>query len=218
MSEEADRERVVRRGWAAPGGSHDRLIRLLKVALPAAIGVTLAFLAFSPLENKKEVSFLLDKNKAQHAEERMRATAAQYRGQDNRGRPFILSAQSAVQRSSAERVVEIRGISARMDLENGPAFLAAGHARYNIDNDLVDVIGPILFTAADGYRMETRDVRVNLRGRRMASRGAVDGRMPLGHFSASHMEVTLPDRRVVLSGGARLHIVQTGRAGQGNRQ
>jgi len=218
MSEEADRERVVRRGWAAPGGSHDRLIRILKIALPAAIGVTLAFLAFSPLENKKEVSFLLDKNKAQHAEERMRATATQYRGEDNRGRPFVLVAQSALQRSSAERIVDIRGIGARMDLENGPAFLSANHARYDIDNDLVDVLGPILLTAADGYRMETRDVRVDLRGRRMTSRGPVDGQMPLGHFSANHMEVTLADRRVVLTGGARLHIVQTGRAGQGNRQ
>jgi lipopolysaccharide export system protein LptC len=218
MSEQADRERVVRRGWAAPGGSHDRLIRLLKVALPAAIGVTLAFLAFSPLENKKEVSFILDKNTAQHAGERMRASAAQYRGRDNKGRPFVLAARSAVQRSSAERVVDIRGITARMDLENGPATLAAGRARYDIDNDLVDVIGPIRFTAADGYRMETRDVRVNLRERTMTSRGAVDGQMPLGHFSANHMEVGLPDRRVVLSGGARLHIVQGERPAQGNRQ
>ena len=36
-------------------------------ALPALIGVVLAFLFFSPLEDKQEVSFLLDKNKVEKA-------------------------------------------------------------------------------------------------------------------------------------------------------
>ncbi len=51
MSEIAERERLARRGWAAPGRGHDRVINLLKLALPAAIGVLLAFLFFSPLED-----------------------------------------------------------------------------------------------------------------------------------------------------------------------
>jgi lipopolysaccharide export system protein LptC len=32
--------------------------------------------------------------------------------------------------------------------------------------------------------------------------------MPLGHFSADQMHVDMPSRRVVLTGRARLHIVQ----------
>jgi lipopolysaccharide export system protein LptC len=217
MSELAERDRVARRGWAAPGGSHDRLIRLLKIGLPAAVGIILAFLAFAPLERNREFSFVLDKNKAQHAEERMRATAAQYRGEDNKGRPFVLDARSAVQRSSAERVVDIRGMTARMDFENGPAMLVADRGRYDLDDDLVDVVGPIRLTGADGYRMNTSDVRVNLRERRMASRGPVEGRIPLGTFSANQLQVELGDRKVILTGGAHLHIVQ-GRGPNANGQ
>ncbi len=56
------------------------------------------------------------------------------------------------------------------------------------------MVGPILFTAADGYRMGTRDVNVDLRARTMRSRGAVEGRMPLGRFSADQLQVNLPDR------------------------
>jgi len=208
MSELADRERVARRGWAAPGGSHDHVIRLLKLALPAAVGVILAFLAFSPLEEKQELSFTVDKNKAAHAEERMRASSAQYRGQDNKGRPFILNARSALQRSSAERVVDIHDMTAQMQLENGPANLTAGRARYDLDNQLVDVLGPIQLVGADGYRMNTRDVRVNLQERRMASNGPVDGQIPIGTFSANQLQVELPDHRVVLTGNAHLHITQ----------
>jgi lipopolysaccharide export system protein LptC len=210
MSELADRERVAKRGWAAPGGGHDHLIRALKLALPAAIGVVLAFLAFSPLEEKQEVSFLLDKNKVGHAEERMRVQSAQYRGQDSHGRPFVLNARSALQQSSAVPVVDIRDMSAQIILDNGPARLRANRARYDMDRDHVDVAGPILVTAADGYRLLTRDVGVNLRERTLASRGAVEGTMPLGRFSANRLEVDLPGRRAVLSGRARLHIVQRG--------
>ena len=210
MSELAERERVARRIWAAPGRSHDKVINTLKLALPAAIGVLLAFLAFSPLEDKQEISFMLDKNKVEHAEERMRVESAQYRGQDGRGRPFVLNARSALQQSSAVPVVEVRDMSAQILLDNGPARLVALQARYDMETDQVDVRGPILFTSADGYRLATRDVVVDLRRRRLASRGRVDGQMPLGHFSAGRLEVDLTERRAVLSNRARLHIVQGG--------
>jgi lipopolysaccharide export system protein LptC len=210
MSELAERDRVAKRLWAAPGRSHDKLINVMKLALPAAIGVLLAFLAFSPLEEKQEVSFLLDKNKVEHAEERMRVEAAQYRGQDSRGRPFVLNARSALQQSSAVPVVDVRDMSARILLDDGPARIVARQALYDMMSDKVDVRGPILLTAADGYRLATRDVVVDLRQRSLASRGAVSGEMPLGRFTAGRLEVDLPQRRAVLSGRARMHIVQGG--------
>jgi lipopolysaccharide export system protein LptC len=212
MSELAERERVAKRVWAAPGGAHDRVIQVMKLLLPAATGVVLAFLAFSPLEEKQEFSFMLDKTKVEHAEERMRIQSAQYRGQDSHGRPFVLNARSALQQSSSVPVVDITDMHAQITLENGPANLLARHARYDMERDQVDVQGPILFTSADGYRLGTRDVTVDLRQRRMASRGPVEGRMPLGHFTADRLDVDLPERRVVLSGRARVHIVQ-GNAG-----
>ena len=215
MSELAEQERRVKRRWAVPGGSHDRVVKVMKLALPALIGVVLAFLFFSPLEDKQEVSFLLEKDKVEKAQERLRVSAAQYRGQDNEGRPFVLNARSALQETSANPIVEISDMNAQIQLDSGPARLEAGRARYNMDSDRVQVIGPITFTAADGYRMGTRDVDVDLRSHSLASRGRVEGRMPLGTFTADQLQVNLPDRRVVLNGRARLHIVQGGlRSGQ----
>jgi len=210
MSEQAERERRVRRLWATPGGSHDKLIRGLKLGLPALTGVVLAFLFFSPLEDKQEVSFVLDKTKVDTAEERLRVTAAQYRGQDNEGRPFSLSARSALQSTSANPVVEISDMSAQIQLDNGPARLRADRARYNMETDRVDVVGPLRLSAADGYAMQTHDVNVDLRARTLQSRGPVQGQIPLGRFSADRLEANLPDRTVVLKGRARLHIVQGG--------
>ncbi len=82
MSELANNEQQQKRGWARPGGAHDKLVRTLKIVLPALIGVVLAFLFFAPLEDKQEVSFLLDKHKVDTAEERLKLTQVTYRGQD----------------------------------------------------------------------------------------------------------------------------------------
>ena len=208
MSEAAVRDRAIKRGWARPGAAHDRLIGIVKIALPILIGIIVAFLVFAPLEDKQEVSFLLKKEDVGRAEERMRVQSAQYRGQDNRGRSFVLNARQALQQSSRVPIVEIAGMNAELDLENGPARIEAGRARYDTQAEQVQVIGAILLTGADGYRMTTHDVGVDLRGRRLASQGAVEGQMPLGRFAAGRLEADLGTRTVVLTGRPRLHIVQ----------
>jgi lipopolysaccharide export system protein LptC len=208
MSEAAVQERIRKQGWAAPGGAHDFLVRFLKIALPMSIGVLLAFLAVAPLQKRQDFSFILDKNKVDVAKERMRVQAARYQGQDNRGRTFTINAASAVQATSRDPIVDIVGMSAEIALESGPATLRAGKGRYDMDAEKVDVNGPIVVTAADGYRLETRDVAINLDARQLQSRGRVDGRMPLGTFSSDRMIANLPEKRVILDGNARLHIVQ----------
>lgn len=208
MSELAERERIAKRHWAMPGSAHDGLVGLLKIALPAAIGVLIAYLALAPLSKGPEISFLLDKNKVDVAGERLRVAAAQYRGQDSAGRPFMIKAEQAVQATSREPVVDIEGMAAEIVLQEGPASLTADKGRYDMDDETVDVAGPVRFRAADGYRLETRDVLVDLNERTLASRGPVEGEMPLGRFSANRLSADLPERKVVLSGRARLHIVQ----------
>jgi lipopolysaccharide export system protein LptC len=122
----------------------------------------------------------------------------------------VLSARQAIQANSSQPIVDVRDMNAQLELQEGPARLEAGRARYNMDADQVDVLGPIQFNAADGYQLNTSDVSVDLKGRSLASNGRVAGQMPLGRFSAERMEVDLADRKVVLTGRARLHIVQGG--------
>lgn len=210
MSELADQDRVRRQSWAAPGGSHDRVVKLLKIALPAVIGMLLAFLALVPLAKNADISFILDKDKVDVAKERMRLQAARYQGVDDQGRPFTVLAKSAVQPTSRQPIVDVNGLTARLDLERGPARLAADNGRYNLETQRVDVLGPIMLTTDDGYRLDTSDVTVDLTTRQMVSNGRVEGKMPLGAFSADRMEADIGTREVTLTGRARLHIVQGG--------
>lgn len=210
MSEIAAQERFRKQSWAAPGGFHDLLVRVLKIALPAMIGLLMAYLAMAPLTRTQEISFILDKNKVAVAKERMRVETAQYRGRDMRGRAFTIGAKSAVQLTSDNPIVDIRGMAANIQLDQGPATLHAATGRYNLETQDVGVIGPVFFTGPDNYQLNTRDVTVDLNQQTMRSEGRVDGTMRLGNFTADRLNADLRDRRVILTGRARLHIVQGG--------
>ena len=97
---------------------------------------------------------------------------------------------------------------ARLGLAQGPLVMAANRGRYDLDKQQVDVIGPVRVVGADGYKLETRDVKVDLKQRTMVSHGAASGAMRLGQFQAGQMSADLGERKVVLSGGVRLKIVQ----------
>lgn len=208
MSEQADRERQVKRSWARPGGAHDYLVRTMKILLPVAVGLLLAYVFLSPLSKTKEVSFLLDKNKVEVAKERMKVQSARYRGLDDKGRPFTVTADHALQPSSADPVVQISGIAAQLELADGPGTVKADRGRYNLDNQKVDVVGPINVTAPQGYKLQTRNVTMDLNTKKLSGQNGVEGQMPLGHFTAGTLDADLHNRTVNLGGRARLHIEQ----------
>jgi lipopolysaccharide export system protein LptC len=207
MSAVADGVRTARQVWALPGSTHDRLIGTLKILLPIGIGVLGAFLVTAPLTTAGDVSFVLDKHKVDVAHERMRLQAAQYRGEDGKGQPFTLDARQAVQKSSAEPVVQIGGLAASITLADGPARLTADHGRYDMRTEQVAVEGPIAVNGPRGYTLATQNAVVDLKARTLASGSAVTGTVNGGSFSADRLHADLESRTVSLDGHAHLRIV-----------
>ena len=164
----------------------------------------------APIYQSGDVSFVLDKNKVALARERMRIQSAQYRGQDGKGQVFTLDAASAVQHSSAEPVVELRTLDARLTLTDGPATLHADQGRYDLRSEQVHVDGPIQFRGANGYRLDTHDSTVDLKQHKLVSGGAVTGAVRQGTFSGNQMRADLQARTVTLDGNARLRISPRG--------
>jgi lipopolysaccharide export system protein LptC len=204
---EARMLRGRRQRFAAPGGSHDRLVGFLARALPMAVGVVAALMVITPLSPRGEVSFLLDRNKVALIDERLSVNNAMYRGRDNQGRPFSLMAGEAVQRSSIEGLVRMQDLVAQMVLSDGPARLSAGGGTYDIDAETVTVDGAVRLTASDGYTMTARGVSVDLKSRVMRGDAGVSGEVPAGTFSANSIRADLGARTLVLDGDARLTMI-----------
>ncbi|MET4895799.1 LPS export ABC transporter periplasmic protein LptC [Sphingomonadaceae bacterium jetA1] len=207
MSDIADRARTQRQIWAAPGSRHDRFVAVARWMLPSAIGALTAFLVMAPIYTSNEVSFVLDKKKVEVAQERLKIQAAQYRGVDDKGQPFSLDAGSAIQRSSAEPVVQLNQLAARVQLSDGPAWVKADSGRYDMRTEQVMLNGPLDFQAAGGYDLQTHDATIDLQQRTLVSGGAVTGRVRQGTFQADRLRANLENRTVTLDGNARLRIV-----------
>jgi lipopolysaccharide export system protein LptC len=201
---EARALRSRRQHFAAPGGSHDRLVGFLARALPMGVGVIAALMVITPLSPRGEVSFLLDRNKVALIDERLSVDNAMYRGRDDKGRPFSLLAGEAVQRSGAEGLVRMEDLVAQMMFADGPTRLSAEGGTYDIDAETVAVDGAVRLTAADGYAMIARGVSVDLKAREMRGDAGVSGEVPAGTFSADSIRADLSARTILLDGNVRM--------------
>ena len=204
---EAKALRTQRHHFAAPGGSHDRLIAFLARALPLGVGVIAALMVITPLSPRGEVSFLLDRNQVAVIDERLSVDNAMYRGRDDTGRPFSLTAGEAVQRSSAEGLVRMTDLVAQLLLPEGPARISAPGGVYNIDTEVVSIDGALRLSAADGYTMTARGVSVDLEARTLTGDEGVEGELPAGTFSARSIRADIAARTLTLEGDARLSMI-----------
>src|SRR5689334_23949492 len=133
MADASPTGRGSKQRWAEPGSAHDWLVKWTKVILPSAVGVLIAVLALAPLGKHSDVSFILDKKKVGNAPERMRVEQARYIGTDDKAQQFTIIANRAIQRSSSVPIVDISGMSAKLNLAKGPLVIGANQGRYNLD-------------------------------------------------------------------------------------
>ncbi|MEP3051937.1 MAG: LPS export ABC transporter periplasmic protein LptC [Erythrobacter sp.] len=199
--------RGKRQHFAAPGGSHDKLVAFLARVLPMAVGVIVALMVITPLSPRGEVSFLLDRNKVAMINERLSVDNAMYRGRDNEGRPFSIMAGEAVQRSSDEGIVRMKNLIAQLLLTDGPARINANGGAYAIEADTVEIDGTVRLTTADGYAMTASGVTVDLEGQQMVGDDGVEGVVPAGAFSARAIRADLAERTITLDGNAKLSMI-----------
>ncbi len=198
---------------ALPGSGHDKRMHALKFLLPlAAFAVGMTIMIW-PLLNVQEFSFLLAKDQVKVANERLRVSRAEYRGKTSAGEAFAISASSAVQRSSAVPVVELTALAAHLAGRDGPADVWAPSGRYFIEDDRLEVAGPVKMRSDGGYTLDASTVFVDLRRRRVSTKDAVRGRLPMGNFRADRMSGDLSGKRVTLIGKVHLRINQRGGKG-----
>jgi lipopolysaccharide export system protein LptC len=203
----AEARRAAWRQAMLPGSSRDRVIGAAKIAFPVAAGLLLTALVLLPLNATRELSFLVSKDTAELAGERMRVTRASYRGATAKGEPFEILAESAVQKTSEVPEVLLSGLAARIEQAEGPATVTAPSGLYDLERDMILVDGPIEVRSAAGYRVDGAAVTVDLGANAVASDRPVSGEIPMGSFSADRFEADLPGKRLVMEGRAKLRIV-----------
>jgi lipopolysaccharide export system protein LptC len=185
----------------------------LKWLLPSAAGLIGITILVWPLVAAQEFSFLLAKDQVAVANERLRVSRAEYRGKTAAGEAFEISAGSALQRSSAEPVVEMTDLSARLEGKDGPSQVNAPSGRYLLEEDRLEVAGPVKLRSDGGYTLDADTVLIDLKRRTVKTDAPVSGQLPMGSFRSDRMNGDLAGHRVTLDGNVHLRINQRGGRG-----
>lgn len=201
----------ARQRAALPGSRHEWVMGQFKWLLPTLAGALALAILVWPLLGVQEFSFLLAKDQVAIAPERLRVARAEYRGKTATGEAFAIQAGSAVQRSSAEAVVELNSLSATIDDRDGPSRVDAPKGRYFIDEDRLEVSGPVRLRSDGGYRINAETVQIDMKRRMLTSEAPVSGRTPIGTFSAASLSGDLAGKRMSLIGNVHVRITQRGR-------
>ncbi|MFQ3595440.1 MAG: LPS export ABC transporter periplasmic protein LptC [Sphingomonadaceae bacterium] len=202
----ASARREARRRALMPGAPRDRFVQLAKTGFPAATLLLFASILFVPLNDVRELSFLLSKDAAGEAGERLRITRAEYRGKTAGGEPFAITAASAVQKSSSVPVVMLTDLAARIERADGPSRFTAPRGQFFLEKDLLALSGPIIAEGAGGYRIDGERLEVDIARNLVSSDAPVTGQLPMGSFSADTLEADIDGRRVVLQGSVKMRL------------
>ncbi|MFT8554358.1 MAG: LPS export ABC transporter periplasmic protein LptC [Zymomonas mobilis] len=196
----------IQRRWALAGGSHDRIIHILRIILPVAIIIVVAMMAITPLIGRRDLSFMLSRDHISTSKERMNLKKAIYRGHDDHGRVFELKAESATQPDSSDPQLWLTDLVAEITLDSGPATVTAPHGRYNMDNNILTIDGTAQLVMANGYRVNGQDVVLDLDKRLITSQRPVSGQSPNGHFQGQSLNVDLINGKAVMDGRTHTHF------------
>ncbi|MGB3722167.1 MAG: LPS export ABC transporter periplasmic protein LptC [Pacificimonas sp.] len=206
MSKAARQLAEDRRAWALPGSGWDRATKILRRAFPVAAALILLAGLIWPLTQDREFSFILSKDRVEMAGDRMRLGQAVYRGEDARGRPFMIRAESGLQQSSADPKVALVALRAQIEMEDGLATVTAPRGVYDLEKERLLVSGPVKINRPSGYRVVTSDVLVDIPTRQVISDDRVVGAVPLGTFAADTLSIDVEERVLVLEGNVKMRI------------
>ena len=189
-----------------PGGPRDAFVAAAKWGFPVASTILFAILVVLPLSATHEFSFLLSKDGAPHAGERMRVQEATYRGETSKGEAFEIIAESGVQKSSAVPVVVLTGLAARLDQQQGPATVTAPSGEFFIEQNRLVVDGPVVARSVSGYSLDGNAIEVDINNNRVSTAEPVSGTLPMGKFQANAFTADLQGRSVSMTGNVKLRI------------
>ena len=194
-----------------PGGAdaHSRLVGLAKVALPMAGLALLSGLFLLAGGDERPQAPLAPA--AQGAAREQRLSAPVHAGVTEKGQAIEVAADVARPDPRDPRLMEARGIRARMTTERGAEItLTAPEGRIDTAAGVATLTGGIRVEGADEetgpIEAETRGVRFDLRRGRAESEGPVAARAPMGTLDAGAL--TVEGDRIEFGGGVRLVLAR----------
>ncbi len=197
--------------WPVCRTAYDDFVAIMRIALPLLAGAMGLVILLSPVFRHGELSFLINREKLDIGGDAVEIVQPRYRGVDDEGRPFVVTAERARQDHPDAPEVRLEALTLDFAMKDGrTASLVAPAALWRTGEDVVFLEEGLEGRTSDGYVLRSQSGEADLAARRLDLRGGVQGEGPLGRFTARRARFEIEERRLVLLGPVRIRILPKG--------
>ncbi len=182
----------------------------LKKLLPAAAVLLLLALALAPSwragPDANRVSYHMQATTPQSATSHMQG--AQYRGTDDQGQPFNLTASSADEQGDGN--VSLKSPSGDLTLKSGAwLLLKSDTGMYHQKTDILGLTGNVMLYRNDGTTMTLQHMKIDLHAGSASSTNPVQVQGPFGTLTAANgFALTNHGSDITFNGPASMTLTQ----------
>jgi len=171
---------------------YSRFVGRMKIALPVVAGVIMLLVLLLPQLRRDNERFRVGvKNLTDIANDTLSMINARYVGTDDDGRPYVITANSARERSSEDKAIDLVSPKAELTTNDGKWVKAAATSGvYDRNQQVLDLGGQVDVYQQEGYELHSTSARVSVKDRIATGHDPVTGRGSFGTIAASGFAVT----------------------------
>lgn len=182
-------------------------VTTLRVVLPVATLALVAMLLAWPTFRVGESGFMLSFSDLTGYDDTVRMVSPRYVGTDSRNRPYVITADAAIQTEAGADEVTLEGLSADMTLVDGSWLsVTAVTGVFRPDDETLSVSGGVSIYSDLGYEFHVESAAIDFAQGLASGDEPVRGQGPLGLFQAESFEADLETGLVRLKGGVKATI------------
>lgn len=190
---------------------YSRFVNVMKRALPIAAGAIIAIViifALLPRQSDK-VSFAYES--MGRIDNDLAMLKPRLTGSDQKGNPFVITADAAIQQGANTRRVLLKKVEADLTLDKNRWMNAeATQGLVDMEKGALTLTGGISIYSDDGYELHTAAANVDLKKGIFKGPGEVTGQGPMGTLRADTFELDRLTKQIVLHGHVHMTINASG--------
>ena len=188
---------------------HSRFVRLLRFAIPAGIAAIAAIILVATFFNpfRRIAAFPIDPGKISFSGTKIVMELPRLSGFTSDTRPYELTARAAAHDLTKPEVLELKDISAVVELKNGQhVTIKSINGVYDTKGEMLRLNDHITLKSTSGYEGRLSEAAINVTSGNINSESPVELTLPNGLLNANRLEVMENGALVIFGGGVEMTL------------
>jgi lipopolysaccharide export system protein LptC len=188
---------------------HSRVVRFLRFAIPAGIAAIVAIILVATFYNPFRLiaAFPIDPGKISLSGTKIVMELPRLNGFTTDSRPYELTARAAAQDLTKPEVLELKDISAVVELKDGQRVtIKSVNGVYDTKGEMLRLNDHITLNSTSGYEGRLSEATVNVTSGNIVSESPVELKLPNGLLNANRLEVVNNGALILFGGGVEMTL------------